>query len=80
MIVRAITCAVVLLLSVAPLASDTQCGSYYVAFLEHMRSRLPSLTTQDLVRLHRLGLRIFDACETGHLENAERKFRELERS
>ena len=77
--IRALTSLAVLILTVTPLTSDTHCGNAYTAFLEHMWRRAPSMTAEKLAHAHRGGLRIFDACDTGHLENAEQRFRNLER-
>jgi hypothetical protein len=72
--IRALTSLAVLILTVTPLASDTHCGNAYTAFLEHMWRRAPSMTAENLARANCGGLRIFDACDTGHLENAEQRF------
>jgi hypothetical protein len=62
-----------------PLSSDTHCGNAYVSFIERMSRRTREINAERLAQTHRMGLRIFDACDTGHLENAEQKFRDLER-
>lgn len=77
--IRALTGAVLLGLTTMPLSSDSHCGNAYAAFLEHIGRRTATISTERLVTVHRNGLRIFDACVTGHLENAEQRFRDLER-
>ena len=62
------------------LSADVRCGSAYAAFVERLGHRVDQLSGQQLATLHRKALRIFDACDSGHMENAEAMFRRLERS
>jgi hypothetical protein len=65
-----------------PLASadDRTCTTAYVEFVHRMNERADALSGERLAYLHRHGLRIFDACDTGHLQNPAERFRVLERS
>ena len=78
--IRALVSAVVIALTATPLSSDVHCGNAYAAFLDHIGRRSFTMTAEQLVTAHRNGLRIFDACDSGHLENAEQRFRDLERT
>jgi hypothetical protein len=63
------------------IAADTAtCGAAYLGFVHRTHGVADALSGKRLALLHRRGLRIFDACETGHLDNPERRFRALERS
>ena len=64
------------------IASDTEptCGPAYVDFVQRLRDRVDDLPAERLAALHRGGLRIFDACDSGHLQNPERTLRSLEQS
>jgi hypothetical protein len=48
--------------------------------VQRVSDRVDHLPPERLAALHRGGLRIFDACDSGHLQNPERKFRSLEQS
>jgi hypothetical protein len=71
-----------LLLGMPPaIAADAgTCGLAYIDFVHRTHEIADALSGKRLAFLHRRGLRIFDACETGHLDNPERRFRALERS
>jgi hypothetical protein len=76
---RALTSAVILALMAVPLSSDVHCGNAYASFVDHIARRVSAMTPEVLVTAHRKGLRILDACDSGHLDNAEQRFRDLER-
>lgn len=65
-----------------PLASadDRTCTATYLEFVRRTNERADALPGARLAYLHRHGLRIFDACDTGHLQNPAARFRALERS
>ena len=70
-----------LLLGMPPaIAAAGTCGLAYIDFVHRTHEIADALSGKRLAFLHRRGLRIFDACETGHLDNPERRFRALERS
>jgi hypothetical protein len=52
----------------------------YVDFVQRVSDRADHLPAERLAALHRGGLRAFDACDSGHLQNPERTFRSLEQS
>jgi hypothetical protein len=54
------------------------CGNPYVAFHERLSHRAENISGERLAALHRGSLRIFDACDAGHLRDVEAKFGELE--
>ena len=76
---RALMSTVALVMTAMPLSSDVNCGNAYAAFLDHIGRRSFAMAGEQLVTAHRNALRIFDACDSGHLENAEKKFRDLEK-
>ena len=63
----------------APTSTSVNCGSTYVGFLERLSHRAQAMPGERLAAIHRGGLRIFDACDTGHLQDVQGKFSELER-
>jgi hypothetical protein len=75
---RSLTSAVLLALTAGPLSSDVHCGNAYTSFMDHIGRRASVMTPNGLATAHRKGLRILDACDSGHLDNAEQKFRDLE--
>lgn len=58
--------------------SAVNCDGAYVHFLQHVSQRASFLSGERLATFHRRGLRIFDACDSGHISNPETRFRELE--
>jgi hypothetical protein len=60
-------------------STSVDCGSSFVSFLEHLSRRVPAVSGDQLAALHRGSLRIFYACDSGHLADAQSKFVELER-
>ena len=75
---RALLCLAILVLMTAPLSSDVKCQRAYVTFMED--SGHSQVDGTRLALLHRTALRIFNACDSGHLENPEAYFRKLEKS
>jgi hypothetical protein len=74
-----IAIAVALLLGIAPVsASDRACDVAYREFMHRMNTQADTLSGHRLAFLQRQGLRIFDACDTGHLRNPEARLRALE--
>ena len=76
---RAVLSALLLAMTALPVATETNCDRTYVSFLERLSSR-DDVQGDRLANLHRKGLRVFDACDGGHLDNPEPMFRQLERS
>jgi len=64
---------------VTPSSSAVDCGSPYVAFLQRVSLRTEAMPGEALVALHRRALRIFDACDCGHMTDVERRLAELEK-
>jgi len=67
----------VLLAAMAGLA-PYDCGRLYVRFLERLSFQAEKLSGERLAAFHRGSLRIFDACDAGHMRDAPAKFTELE--
>jgi hypothetical protein len=61
-------------------AGERTCSTAYVDFVQRVSDHVDNLPAERLAALHRGGLRIFDACDSGHLQNPETKFRSLEQS
>jgi hypothetical protein len=59
-------------------ATSVDCGSSYVSFLERVSRRDAAMSADQLAALHRGSLRIFYACDSGHLADVQTKFFELE--
>ena len=53
------------------------CDFAYLNFMQHLNYQADVLSAHRLATLHRQAGRIFDACDTGHLKNAEAKLRAL---
>lgn len=56
-------------LAAAPSSNPVDCGNYH---------RAENIAAERLVALHRGSLRIFEACDAGHLHDVQAKFVELE--
>jgi hypothetical protein len=65
-------------LGAAPSSTPVECGNPYVAFHQRLRHQADNMTGERLAALHRVSLRIFDACDAGHLPDVQAKFVELE--
>lgn len=62
----------------APTATPVDCRGAYVSFLERVGQRTHEFSGERLAALHRGALRIFDACNSGHLADVDAKYAELE--
>jgi hypothetical protein len=62
-----------------PLASDRNCDGAYVRFMDHLGQTPPAQNGDRLAQWHRRALRIFYACDGGHLQHPEVMFRDLEK-
>lgn len=63
--------------SALPISSDTNCGIAYIRFAERLEVQQTAMGGEKLAHFHRAALRIFDACDSGHVENANGKFDRL---
>jgi hypothetical protein len=54
------------------------CAAAYLDFMERAGNRASTISPEQLARSHRSALRIYYACETGHLQDTEGRFRRLE--
>ena len=70
--------AIILGFSAMPISSDANCDIAYGAFMERLSHSGQSLSSAQLIDMHRRALRIYDACDAGHLVNVEAKFRALQ--
>ena len=70
--------ALAVCLLAAPTSMPIDCRGAYVGFLERVGQRTHALSGERLAALHRGGLRIFDACDAGHLADVDTKYAELE--
>jgi hypothetical protein len=61
-------------------AGERTCSTAYVDFVQRVSDRVEHLPAARLAALHRAGLRIYYACDSGHLQNPERMLRSLEQS
>jgi hypothetical protein len=77
---RTVVSAVALSMIAMPISADGNCGNSYFNFLERISHRGDAISGDQLATLHRSALRIFDACDTGHMQNPDAKFWELENS
>jgi hypothetical protein len=76
---RALLSAVLLGFLTTPSSTAVDCGGTYVVFLERVGSRMEAMSGEKLVSIHRKALRIFDACDCGHVTDVDKRFAELER-
>ena len=72
---RALLGAVVLAMTVMPLSSEVDCDNPYRIFMEG--SGRSDVDGDRLASLHRAALRIFDACDSGHLKDPDARLRKL---
>ena len=75
---RVVMSGIFLGMSAMPISSDANCYNAYGAFMERLSHRGQSLSSAQLIDMHRRALRIYDACDAGHLVNVEAKFRALQ--
>jgi hypothetical protein len=76
---RVLLSAVLLGLLATPAPAGADCGRIYVVFLERVASRVATMSAEKLVVIHRRALRLFDACDVGHVTDVDWRFAELER-
>jgi len=69
----------VLTATALPLSSDGNCDSAYIRFMDHLGDAVVAQNGDRLAHLHRRALRIFYACDSGHLQKPEAMFRDLEK-
>ena len=74
-----VLCAALLAFLIAS-DGERRCSTAYVDFVQRVSDRVDHLPAERLAALHRGGLRIFDACDSGHLQKPERTLRSLEQS
>ena len=77
---RAVLSGVVLSMTAMPVSTEVNCDHAYVGFLERISHRGDEVSGDRLATLHRGALRIFDACDSGHMDHPEPALRQLERS
>ena len=77
---RVVLGAVLLGVTAMPVSTDVNCGKAYMNFLERVSHHGDEMAGGRLATLHRSALRIFDACDIGHIDNPEPIFRKLENS
>jgi hypothetical protein len=56
------------------------CGQAYKSMLSTIERKKPRLSAEAQVALERMALRLYHACETGHLEQPGELFKKLERA
>ena len=76
---RALLSTLALGLMATPTSTHVNCGNPYVSFLERIAARTEAMSGQQIAVVHRGALRIFDACDSGHLSDVQAKLTELER-
>jgi hypothetical protein len=69
----------ILVMTAMPLSSDGNCDHAYVAFMDHLGNTPVATDGYRLADVHRKALRIFHACDSGHIQKPEIMFRDLER-
>jgi hypothetical protein len=77
---RLILAAAVLLVvitSALPSSADVKCSNAYLVFSDRL-NHTNEIPGERLALHHRRALRIFDACDSGGISNADAMFRELE--
>jgi hypothetical protein len=75
---RLLIAAAFLIGGLATTRAADPCGPAYVGFVERLSERANTLSAPRLATLHRQAVRIFHACDTGHMTDAEARLRELE--
>jgi len=66
--------------AVALAEAGPDCAAAYKAMLSAIERRTPSLAAEAHLARQRLALRLYDACQTGHLEHPGELFEKLDRS
>ena len=77
---RTILTVVFVALTAMRVGSDVYCDNAYTGFLDRVSRSGDEVSGDELARLHRNALRIFAACDSGHMGDPERRYRELERA
>jgi hypothetical protein len=77
--IRTLLSVPILAMTAMPLSSDGNCDRVYLTFVDHLSSASLEMDGNRIAQLHRSALRIFYACDSGHVERPEVMFRELER-
>jgi hypothetical protein len=72
---RALLGAVILAMTAVPLSSEVDCDNAYRTFMEG--SGRSEIDGDRLASLHRAALRIFNACDSGHLQDPDARLRKL---
>jgi hypothetical protein len=76
---RLILAATILLVTSAlPSSADVKCDKGYLTFSNRLNSQMDGIPGERLALLHRRALRIFDACDSGGISNADAMFHDLE--
>jgi hypothetical protein len=76
---RLILAATILLVTSAlPSSADVKCDKGYLTFSNRLNSHMDGIPGERLALLHRHALRIFDACDSGGISNADAMFHDLE--
>ena len=60
----------VLSLGLLGVSALTNCGIAYIRFSERLEVQQSAMDGEKLAGFHRAALRIFDACDSGHVEDA----------
>ena len=61
-----------------PISALEKCDTAFTNFMRRLSERADKMPVPRLVMLHRQAVRIFYACDTGHLPDPEDHFRRLE--
>jgi hypothetical protein len=77
---RLVLCAILLGMSAMPISADGNCDTSYAHFLERVNYNVDAMLGDELAILHRSALRIFDVCDSGHMENPDAMFWKLHNS
>jgi hypothetical protein len=64
-------------LAAAPNSPPIDCGNSYAAFHQRLSYLAENISGERLATLHQTSLRIFDACDAGHLRDVQARFVEL---
>jgi hypothetical protein len=77
---RLVLGAILLGMSAMSITADGNCGNSYAHFLDRVSLSGDAMSGDRLATLHRRALRIFDACDSGHMQNPDAMYWELEKS
>ncbi len=82
-LVRRIAASLLLALGVSAVAFAAlaqNCGEAYKAMLSTIERKKPTLSSEAQLARQRMALRLYDACQTGHLEHPGELFDKLDRN